>query len=315
VDIAQQDLRLMQGLAQQVTALRPELISDDASVGELAWVWGKDHETLGESWRRCLWPDESADGSADGSALSAWAWAYLPYRVTRSDGGVVEVPHAYLSWQVHPGRPELLDEILDWFHAQAPGVDLHVPVQAADSDALERLAAHGFQPDLNNRNWIQVNERNLAGIEQPAVPDGFRFRTADETGPERAVRAHVDAWHPSTFTEVGFAGVRQAWPYRGDLHVLLEAPDGALVSTAIMWLDEQNRTAEFEPVGTHQGYRRRGLGRALLLHGMHLAREAGATQMTVACLGAPEHEAARGLYYSVGFRPFTHGVPHIKPAS
>ena len=31
-----QDVRLMQGLAQQVTALRPELVNSDAAVGELA---------------------------------------------------------------------------------------------------------------------------------------------------------------------------------------------------------------------------------------------------------------------------------------
>ena len=67
-----------------------------------------------------------------------------------------------------------------------------------------------------------------------------------------------------------------------------------------MWLDEANKTAEFEPVGTHRDYRRLGLARAMLLHGMHLARAAGATHATVACLGAPGHPAARGLYYSVG---------------
>jgi len=52
----------------------------------------------------------------------------------------------------------------------------------------------------------------------------------------------------------------------------------------------------------------------MLLHGMHLAREAGATHMTVACLGAPGHPQARGLYYGVGFRPFTRDAPLIKPA-
>src|SRR5207249_11786340 len=87
------------------------------------------------------------------------------------------------------------------------------------------------------------------------------------------------------------------WIYRGDLHVLVEAPDGTMAASTIMWLDEVNKTAEFEPVGTHPGYRRRGLGRAMLLHGMHLARAAGATHMTVACLGAPGHPRARGLYY------------------
>jgi GNAT superfamily N-acetyltransferase len=75
---------------------------------------------------------------------------------------------------------------------------------------------------------------------------------------------------------------------------------------------QSNKTAEFEPVGTHPGYRRLGLGRAMLLHGMHLARAAGATHMTVACLGAPGHPGARGLYYSVGFRELSRDAPLIK---
>jgi GNAT superfamily N-acetyltransferase len=107
-------------------------------------------------------------------------------------------------------------------------------------------------------------------------------------------------------------GVRQAPAYRGDLHVLVEAPEGTMAGSAIMWLDEANKTAEFEPVGTHPDYRRRGLGRALLLHGMHLAREAGANQMTVACHAAPA--AARELYYSVGFQKFSRDLPLIKTA-
>jgi GNAT superfamily N-acetyltransferase len=77
-------------------------------------------------------------------------------------------------------------------------------------------------------------------------------------------------------------------------------------------LDEANKTAEFEPVGTHPDYRRRGLARAMLLHGMHRARASGATHMTVACLGAPGHPRARGLYYSAGFRELTRDVPLIK---
>ena len=49
----------------------------------------------------------------------------------------------------------------------------------------------------------------------------------------------------------------------------------------------------------------------MLLHGMQLARAAGATHMTVACLGAPGHPKARGLYYSVGFREVTRDAPLI----
>jgi hypothetical protein len=52
----------------------------------------------------------------------------------------------------------------------------------------------------------------------------------------------------------------------------------------------------------------------MLRHGMHLARAAGATHMTVVCLGAPGHPQARGLYYGVGFRKSTRDAPLIKPA-
>jgi ribosomal protein S18 acetylase RimI-like enzyme len=95
----------------------------------------------------------------------------------------------------------------------------------------------------------------------------------------------------------------------------VEAPDGTMAASAIMWLDEANMTAEFEPVGTHPGYRRRGLARAMLLHGMHRARAAGAMRMTVACLGAAGHPEARGLYYSVGFSELSRDAPLIKAAT
>lgn len=54
-DLGPTELRLMQGLAQQVTALRPELVNGDATVGELAWVWAKDFDALNQFWRHRLW--------------------------------------------------------------------------------------------------------------------------------------------------------------------------------------------------------------------------------------------------------------------
>src|SRR5215467_3156461 len=130
------------------------------------------------------------------------------------------------------------------------------------------------------------------------LPDGFRFRTADEAGPQAAVQAHVDAWAPSTYTARAYEGVRRTATYRGDLHVLVEAPDGTMAASTIMWLDEANRSVEFEPVGTHPAYRRQGLARAMMLHGMRLARDAGAGLAMVACHPGP----ARDLYLGLGFR-------------
>jgi GNAT superfamily N-acetyltransferase len=302
------DVQLMQGLAQRVTAVRPDLVNTDASFGELAWIWGKGHASEGRSW---LW--------FSGDDLVAWGWAYLPRQVRRSDGSVKDVTRAYLGYQVHPDHSGLVDEVIGWYDGVTPGIERTVMPVAADEFAMKRWAAHGYQADPaslgDTGSWTQLNVRDLTDLEQPVLPAGFRFRNADEAGPQAAVQAHVDAWAPSTYTAAGYEGVRRTTAYRGDLHVLVEAPDGTMAASTIMWLDEANKTAEFEPVGTHPGYRRRGLGRAMLLHGMHLAREAGATHMTVACLGAPGHPRARGLYYSVGFRKFTQDAPLIKTGS
>jgi ribosomal protein S18 acetylase RimI-like enzyme len=305
------DVQLMQGLAQRVWAARPELLNSDASYGELAWNWGRGHASDGKTWLRHLW--------FSGPELVAWGWAQLPHQSRRSDGSVRDVTSAYLIYQVHPDHGGLLDEVIGWYHGVTPGIERTVVAQAADEFALRRWSAHGYETDPaalgDTGSWTQLNVRDLNDLEQPALPDGFQFRNADEVGPQAAAQAHVDAWAPSAYTVQAYEGVRQTAAYRADLHVLVEAPDGTLAASAIMWLDEVNRTAEFEPVGTHPEYRRRQLGRALLLHGMHLARAAGAAQMTVACKGAPGLPAARGLYYSVGFQKFSRDIPLIKTAS
>ncbi|WP_433697384.1 GNAT family N-acetyltransferase [Nocardiopsis sp. CA-288880] len=302
------DVRLMQGLAQRVTAVRPDLVNSDASFGELAWNWGRGHAAVGASWRRRLW--------FSGGELVAWGWAHLPRRVELSDGSVKDVTSTYLAYQVHPDHAGLVDEVIDWYDTTAAGLERSVLPGAADGFALRRWTEHGYVTDPaslgDTGDWTQLNVRDLADVEQPALPAGYRFRTADEAGPEAVVRAHLDAWAPSAYTVEGYRGVRQTDGYRGDLHLLVEAPDGTMAASAVMWLDEANRTVEFEPVGTHPDHRRLGLGRAMLLHGMLLARTAGAVQATVACLGAPGRPGARGLYYSVGFREFTRDAPLVK---
>ena len=306
------DVQLMQGLAQRVTATRPDLISAGASYGELAWIWGKDHAAYGSTWPRRLW-------FADDEELVAWGWASLPRTVRRSDGSATDVTGAFLSYQVHPDHAELIDEVIDWYDGVAAGLERAALPTNAEEFALKRWAAHGYEPDLEalseSGDWTQLNERSLSELEQPTLPDGFRFRTATEAGPEAAVRAHIDAWTPSSYTAESYEGVRQTAAYRGDLHVLVEAPDGTMACSTIMWFDEANRTIEFEPVGTHPDYRRLGLARAMMLHGMQLARAAGATHATVVCAGAPVRPAPRALYYGLGFRELSRDAPLIKAAT
>src|ERR1700722_20844738 len=89
------DVQLMQGLAQRITATRPELVNAEATFGELAWGWGKGQASDGAAWPRRLW---FGDGE-----LVAWGWGQLPRQVRRSDGSVRDVTGAALAYQVHPG--------------------------------------------------------------------------------------------------------------------------------------------------------------------------------------------------------------------
>jgi ribosomal protein S18 acetylase RimI-like enzyme len=302
-----EDVRLMQGMAQRIVAVRPDLINADASFGELAWIWGKDHAAHGEVWPRRLW---FADGE-----LVAWGWAFLPHQVRLSDGSVKDVTGASAIFQVHPDQAEVLDELIAWFEDLVPDLERHVIAQYQDKPTLDRWVASGYQAaGPEEGRWTRLNERSLSVIEAPALPEGFRFRTAAEVGPEAAARAHLDAWHPSKYSLESYQGIQRTATYRDDLHIVIEAPDGTMAASAIMWLDELNQTVEFEPVGTHRDFRQLGLGQATMLHGMHVARAAGATHATVACAGAPGNPALR-LYESVGFREFTRDIELRKPSS
>ena len=112
----------------------------------------------------------------------------------------------------------------------------------------------------------------------------------------------------------------EAWPRKYFLELYADCRDwfivakvrGRIAGYAVGCAEKRN--AEIASLAVHPDYRRRGLGHAMLLDGMHRARDAGATRMTVACLGAPGHPQARGLYYKAGFRPFTLDAPLIKYA-
>ena len=302
------ELRQMQGLAQRVTARSPAFLNGDATFGEVAWVWGQTYDALSPFWRHRLW--------FEGGELVGWGWARLPFRIQREDGTYRQSATAHMNWQTHPDRPELLHEMLDWYDTVASGVDREMIVQSADAPSRAIVAERGYVLNADEASddgsWHQFNSRDLAGIPKPVLPEGFSFLSAGDVTPAEAAKAHRDAWGSSNLTDTAFERVRRTWPYRADLHPLVATPDGTLAATAIIWLDEATRTAEFEPVGTHPDFRRRGLSAALLLHGMRLARVAGAVTMFVACEGAPSNPGPKALYESVGFRPISRDLPMVK---
>jgi ribosomal protein S18 acetylase RimI-like enzyme len=274
-------LRQRQELAQIIWREAPQCL--DATVAQLAYQSGLDDSKIADPSIHRLW--------ADGPRCRAWARHFPP---------------ASLEWAVHPDSPELFDEILDWFEEQAgPGVALETSARDADERAQATLRARGFTDDTEHP-WMRLDHRSLDAIEEPELPSGYKLRTVADYGGEIAKRVAV---HQRSWAELGtrvaldtYPGVMATWPYRSDLDFVLEADDGTPVAFALGWYDEANRLGEFEPLGTDPDYRRRGLGRALLLLGLRRFREAGATEAVVGCRGDEGHPLPRLLYRSVGFR-------------
>jgi ribosomal protein S18 acetylase RimI-like enzyme len=138
-------------------------------------------------------------------------------------------------------------------------------------------------------------------IPDPVVPDGYAVRPLlGETEYEERVAIHREVWHPSRVTVEAYRRLRAAPGYDPELDLVAVAPDGTFAAYAGLWLDPDNHTGEFEPVGARPAYRRRGLTKAVLLEGLRRLRDRGAT---LAIVYTPESsEPARRLYESVGFR-------------
>jgi GNAT superfamily N-acetyltransferase len=293
----------MQSLAAEVWRLAPETGNGGASVGELAWGQGT---TLAKGQQQNPYRLWHEDGR-----LMAWGIIFPPgpFRVSADRW---EMSKAGLVWQTHPGRLELLDEILAWFEAETPGAPRQTSARAANADAITRIERHGYTCD-RSAPWDLMNMRDLVDIQEPAPPPGYGLKTMREVGDiEKRVAVHRAAWEPSSLTEEKYAAAMSAWPYRADFDFVVEAPDGSLAASALGWYDGANRVGEFEPVGTHSAHRRLGLARAVMLFGMQRFRAAGATHAIVGCRGDADYPIPKLVYESIGFRELSRDLPFVQ---
>jgi ribosomal protein S18 acetylase RimI-like enzyme len=247
------------------------------------------HRGAEEDWNRRLW--------LDGDRCVAWAWLW---------------PTAALDYDVHPGHRggSVEQEVLEWFESEAGGTDaLTTFTLEGDADRLALLAERGYGVS-EPLSWYAYHVQELdRELPDPVVPDGFTLRTVrTATDFHKRVALHRAVWAPSRLTEEGYRKVTSAWPYRADLDCVVEAPDGSFAAYVLCWFDEENGVGEFEPVGTHPDYRRRGLGAGVCRYALRRLQEEGARSVIVYGGGRDEDQRSRALYESIGFRRHTRAI-------
>jgi ribosomal protein S18 acetylase RimI-like enzyme len=118
----------------------------------------------------------------------------------------------------------------------------------------------------------------------------------------------IDHWNHHDWTVESYINWLKVPHYRQDIDLLAVAPDGTFAGFCVCMIDpddnrENNRSEGWiDILGTRRGFRKIGLGRALLLEGMK-ALKANGIEVAVLGVDAENPTGALGLYESVGFRP------------
>jgi len=236
--------------------------------------------------------------------LVGFAQLYLAEDAAENDG--------FLWFKVHPAyRTDRIEPLMfAWGEEQMHKrgrVKLRVMAHDKETARQALIERHGFIPV---RYFLRMRRALSEPIPDPVFPQGYQLRAGDHDP-----QAWADLCNDSFADHYNFhprhAEFVRHWQndpdYCSDLNLVTTAPDGTLAAFAWCHIhsERNKRSGRLDGtvgvLGTRPGHRRIGLGRAMLLSGMHLLRRAG---MSNADLGvdASSPTGANTLYESVGFK-------------
>lgn len=237
---------------------------------------------------------------------------------------------ASLWLRVDPARPvrQVAAPILDWAaqrlaeeqHARRQPLSLSISIGAHHTALIDVVEQHGFRAV---RSFYRMARPLDQPIPAPVLPPGFRLtHTAGSADAERWAdlfnQSFIDHYNHHPWSAAESRHAMEDPGYAPERDLIAVAPDGTWAGFCRCLIDpaENRLTGRDEGwirfLGTRRGFRRIGLGRALLLAGLHTLRDAGAT---TALLGvdAENPSGAVGLYESVGFRIINRTIRFAQP--
>lgn len=253
-----------------------------------------------------VWEDESG-------ALIGFAQIWL--RKSEED----EVLDGSFYWYVHPDHRNigLEDTLVQWGleRTREEGRERNLPPRFRSSTRDHN--AYGL--DVLERNGLEVVRyfftmtRDLSlPIDEPQLPEGFVMEHSSNE-PDDVARwvevfnlSFIDHWNHHPMTAESHANWLDNPSYSPERDLIAVAPDGTVAAFCFCWIDNDDNARNnrmdgwIDMLGTRRGYRKMGLGRAMLLAGLHRLRGDG---MTHAKLGvdADNPTGALKLYEDVGF--------------
>ena len=287
-------------------------LDEDTTISELQQEFNQPSLDVARDIR--LWED--AEGkliafaqlsiSEPGEVIDGWLW----FRV-RPDARSGDVEAATVAWGETRMR-EVVQEL-------GARVKLRSWVRAENADRISVLTSCGFKPD---RYFCRLARSLSEPIPEPQFPEGFLLRQVSceqdaEAWVEMFNQSFIDHWNHHDLTVKKFNYYSAKPDYRNDLDLIAVAGDGTFVAFCYCEInpEENDRTGRNEGwigvLGTRRGFRKIGLGRAMLLAGLHRLK---AADVETAILGvdADNPSGAMKLYESVGFHNIRNSISYIK---
>jgi mycothiol synthase len=193
------------------------------------------------------------------------------------------------------------------------------------SSSIERIAIikhHGFVED---RHFFFLTQPLTDTITTPQLPEGFSIRAVNL---EREAHAWVDLHNRAFFGQWNYHPITvescqhrlQNPNYLPELDLVAVDPDGKFAAICYCAIDREHNTFLGRQEGwvallfTSPDFQRRGLARAMLLHGLARLK---ALNMDIAKIGVDSENAfgAKQLYESVGFKPLYTNIAYVKHLS
>ena len=223
---------------------------------------------------------------------------------------------AYMRVRPDARNRGLEDEIIAWMSDRtreiAAETGLRPRLRIGARDHLDYYRAAFERNGMSPVRYFFLMHRDLADpVPQPEFPEGFTL--IHTRGAEDSER-WVEMFNLSFIDHWGFAPMKveshKHWlsspKYVAERDLVAVAPDGTWAAFDLCWIDpednERNNRSEgwIDVLGTRRGYRKIGLGRAMLLAGLHRLKQDG---MAMAKLGvdAENPTGALKLYESAGF--------------
>ncbi len=239
----------------------------------------------------------------------------------------------YCGYSVHPAVDDaawIWDALFDWIEAEARRVLPVAPPQArvclvagaTDDDPSERaqLETHGF---AHSRTFYRMEMDLSNAIASPMLPDGIAFRSFV---PGEDDEAQVDAYRDAFRDHYGYL----EGPFSDDLAQLqrtmqeddfdpalwflaIDCAQGEVAGYCLCYPEDRgNREMGLvDELGVRRNWRRRGIARALLLHGLAALKIRGLPR---ACLrvDSDNKKGALALYESVGMAVVSCSHTYVK---